>query len=180
LALPEGYDGGPIRVDPDHATDRQKVAGFDQGSRARPASRAMSWLRAIILIAITSCSGPAKHPTLVIAETRAYNEQTAHGEARVFMTPSPHTRLAAARAWLAIAEALSATPAGAYQAAVRGVQELGPDYAGRHVRDETTTKELFAKEDFEAGREAHAAEVMMRILGSRIKMYARKYASEVE
>ncbi|HSD91215.1 MAG TPA: hypothetical protein VLB44_27015 [Kofleriaceae bacterium] len=29
-ALPEGYDGGPIRVDADHATDRQKVAGFDQ------------------------------------------------------------------------------------------------------------------------------------------------------
>jgi len=29
-AYPEGYDGGPIRVDPDHASDRQKVAGFDQ------------------------------------------------------------------------------------------------------------------------------------------------------
>lgn len=27
---PDGYDGGPIRVDADHTNDRQKVAGFDQ------------------------------------------------------------------------------------------------------------------------------------------------------
>ena len=140
----------------------------------------MSWFRVAACLVVVSCSSPAKHPTLVIAETRTYNEQTARGEARVFQTPSPHARLAAARAWLTIAAALSATPAGAYQAAVRGTTELGPDYAGRGVRDETTTNEVFAKHDFETGKEADAAEVMVRILRSRIAMYARRYASEVE
>jgi hypothetical protein len=30
IGLPEGYDGGPIRIDEDHASDRQKIDGFDQ------------------------------------------------------------------------------------------------------------------------------------------------------
>ncbi|NVB78895.1 MAG: hypothetical protein HOV81_10905 [Kofleriaceae bacterium] len=29
-ALPEGYDDGPIRIDEDHASDRSKMAAFDQ------------------------------------------------------------------------------------------------------------------------------------------------------
>ena len=127
-----------------------------------------------------ACSAPAKHPTLVIAETRTYNEQTANGEARVFKTPSPHARLAAARAWLTIAAALSATPAGAYQAAVRGTTELGPDYAGKGVRDETHVKEMGAKDEFDAGHENVAANLMVRVLRSRIAMYQQRYATEVE
>ncbi|HSD91213.1 MAG TPA: hypothetical protein VLB44_27005 [Kofleriaceae bacterium] len=121
-----------------------------------------------------------KRPTLVIVETRAYNEQTAKGEARVFQTPSPHARLAGARAWLTIAEALSTTPAGAYQAAGRGAAELGPDYAGKGVRDETHMKEMGAKDEFDAGREKVAADLMLRVLRSRIAMYQQRYATEVE
>jgi hypothetical protein len=139
----------------------------------------MSW-RHLVLAFTLACSSPAKHPTLVIAETRTYFGQTARGEARVFQTPSSHARLAGARAWLAIAEAVGSTAAGRYQAAVRGAIELGPDYAGKGVRDETHVKEMGAKYEFDAGHEESAADVMVRVLRSRIAMYRHRYTTEVE
>jgi hypothetical protein len=116
----------------------------------------------------------------VISESRSLNERTAVGQARVFSTPSVHSRLAGARAWLAIARALRATPAGAYQAALRGVTELGTDYAKPVVRDHTIEDEWFAKEDFEQQKDEDAAELMIEVLDHRIKMYRRRYETEVE
>lgn len=132
------------------------------------------------VVLLAACSSGVKHPTIVISEDRTYAERTEHGEARVFATPSPHARLAGARAWLLVAESLSGTPADAYEAAVRGAKELGPDYAGRGVREETHLKEWSAQEKFEKQDFASAAELMIRVLRNRIAMYENKYSSEVE
>ena len=140
----------------------------------------MIWLRSLAIIALFACSSGVKHPTSVITETRTWNDHTERGEARVFATPSPHSRLAGARAWLAIALSLTASPADAYEAALRGANELGPDYAGRGVREETHLREWWAKEEFEDKKFDSAAELMIRVLRSRIKMYERKHKAEVE
>ena len=137
----------------------------------------MRWL--FLLLFVIACSSSVRYPTLVIVETRTYNGQTARGEASVIAAGSPHTRLAAARAWLAIAEKLSSTSADAYQAAVRGASELGPDYAARGVREETHVKELAATYEFDAGNDQRAADLMLRVLRSRIAMYQHRYAAEV-
>lgn len=138
-------------------------------------------LRLAVLLALASCSHPApKHPTVTISESRSLNERTAVGQARVFATPSVHSRLAGARAWLAIAKALVPTPAGAYQAALRGVTELGPDYAALHVREHTLEDEWLAKELFEKQKDEDAAELMIDVLDHRIKLYRRRYEAEVE
>jgi hypothetical protein len=134
----------------------------------------------LVALFVASCSAPVKQPTVVIVESRSFNDASARGEAKVFATPSPHTKLAAARAWLVVAEALMPTPDASYQAALRGTTELGPDYAGRHVRDDSNLTELSAQEAFAEGRDDSAAGLMVRVLRSRIKMYVRKYASEVE
>lgn len=132
------------------------------------------------VVLLAACSSGVKHPTIVISEARTYAERTERGEARVFSAPSLHTRLAGARAWLSIAESLSGAPADAYEAALRGTKELGPDYATPGVREETHLKEWSAQEYFEKQEFASAAELMIRVLRSRISMYARKYESEVE
>jgi hypothetical protein len=129
---------------------------------------------------LTACSSAVKHPTVVITENRTYGEHTEHGEARVFTSPSPHSRLAGARAWLALAVALASSPADAYAAADRGVAELGPDYAGRGVKEETSLKERGAREYFEEQKFDAAAEWMLLVLRHRIAMYERKYKAEVE
>src|SRR5690349_3379394 len=75
---------------------------------------------------LAACSSSAKHPTIILSEARAYAGRTEHAEARVFDERSPHVRLAGARAWLLVAEALAATPAGAYEAAVRAPRTSAP------------------------------------------------------
>jgi hypothetical protein len=132
------------------------------------------------VVLLAACSSGVNHPTIVISEARTYAERTEHGNARVFSEPSPHVRLAGARAWLLVAEALSGTPAQAYEAAVRGAKELGPDYAARGTREETHLKEWSAQEKFDKQEFASAAELMIRVLRSRISMYEQKYSTEVE
>ncbi|NVB78893.1 MAG: hypothetical protein HOV81_10895 [Kofleriaceae bacterium] len=128
-----------------------------------------------------SCAAvPARRPTVIISERREINERAAVGQARVFAAPSPHNRLAGARAWLAIAKALVEEPSGAYRAALRGVTELGTDYAKAVVRDHTIEDEWFAKQDFEQRKDEGAAELMIGVLDHRIKMYRRRYEAEVE
>jgi hypothetical protein len=138
-------------------------------------------IRIVACVALlAACSLSAKHPTIVLSEARTYAGRTEQGEAHVFDARSPHARLAGARAWLSVAEALSAAPADAYEAAVRGAKELGPDYAARGVREETHLKEWSAQEQAEKDDFASAAELMIRVLRSRISMYEQKYNSEVE
>ena len=134
----------------------------------------------VYVVLLGACSSGVKHPTIVISETRTYAERTEQGEARVFDARSPHARLAGARAWLSVAEALSAAPADAYEAAVRGAKELGPDYAARGVREETHLEEWSAHEQAEKHDYASAAELAIRVLRSRISMYEQKYKSELE
>lgn len=98
----------------------------------------------------------------------------------MFATRSPHARLAAARAWLMISVALSSTPADAYQAAAGGVSELGTNYAASGVYEETHVKEMTAQYAHKTGRDQLAAEIMVRVLRSRIAMYQHRYATEVE
>lgn len=133
-----------------------------------------------ILVLCLACSLPTRRPALVVTATRNYCNRTARGEARVFAAGSVHTRLAAARAWLAMAVAFSPAPVCAYQAAIRGAHELGPDYAARGVREETRVKEMTAMDEHAAGRDQLAAHLMVSVLRSRIAMYERRYAAEVD
>ncbi|NVB78892.1 MAG: hypothetical protein HOV81_10890 [Kofleriaceae bacterium] len=140
----------------------------------------MRLISILVLASVLSCAAEPRHPTLIISERRELNERAAVGQARVFSTPSVHSRLAGARAWLAIAKALMAMPAGAYQAARRGIAELGDDYAGPRVRDDTGQRKRFAENRFELQHDEAAAENMTDVLLVRIKMYERRYRAEVE
>lgn len=79
-------------------------------------------------------------------------------------------RIAAARAWLAVARAamaVGARPQG-FEAARRGVEELGDGYAvGSDVEDDTSLKLLAAEQANDEGAE-HAPTAMMRVLEDRI------------
>lgn len=138
----------------------------------------MKWI--CLLMLGLACSLAARRPTYVVRETRIYNRQVAWGEARVFTAQSSHSRLAGARAWLVIAMALASTPADAYQAAARGVSELGSNYAASGVYEETHVKKMTATYEHEMGHDPLAAELMVRVLRSRIAMYPQRYAAEVE
>lgn len=135
-----------------------------------------------LIVLLAACSHPATPPSYPVSVTRSYNEASASGDmiAHSEAAKVTHQKLAAARAWLAIANMLAPTPAGAYQAAVQGIKELGEDYAKPGTMDETNVKRMLAERTFSEGDDQRAAEIMTSILGSRIRMYARRYQADVE
>jgi hypothetical protein len=139
-------------------------------------------MRRLVLLFVLACSHPAPPPSYPVSVSRSYNDVTQSGEmvAHTEAAKTTHARLAAARAWLAIANALAATPAGSYQAASQGIKELGEDYAKPGTMDETNVKRKLAEQKFSEGDDQLAAEIMTGILGSRIRMYVRRYQPDVE
>lgn len=116
--------------------------------------------------------------------TRTQATYSATGEIITTDAPSvtmtaPHVRLAAARAWHAIASEALATDANASVAAARaGLDELGKDYRPeRGVRDDTTLLIGNADDQLAAGKAEGAARDLMGALASRMKLYVMRYPS---
>ncbi len=88
-----------------------------------------------------------------------------------------------ARAWLAIGASL-VEPAAAYEAARRGIEELGAEYRGipgpRHIMDDTGHSILLAKMAVEQGDHADAAERMTTVLRWRVAAYVRGFKGAIE
>jgi len=91
--------------------------------------------------------------------------------------------VAAGRAWLAIAAALADDPAAAYEAAQRGIADLGTDYRGakgHHIMDDSGNTIVLAKMAAEKGDHAGAAQTLTKVLNDRVALYLRAYAGSVE
>lgn len=93
---------------------------------------------------------------------------------------SPLVRVAAARAWLEIADRLKTEPHQAYVAARRGVDELGQLYLEKRVLDDTGNYLLGAEDAAQRGNEAGAVITVEKVIRSRIALYVRGYRGLVE
>jgi hypothetical protein len=92
--------------------------------------------------------------------------------------------VAKGRAWLAIAGELTEAPA-AYDAALRGLEELGTDYRsakgkGKHIIDDSGQSLRLAKISADKGDHAVAAAEVMNVLRERIRIYVRVSDGAVE
>ena len=169
-------------------------------------------LRVIVLVlAAMGCSSPAMAPktapgqvvisgdatfrtregdAIDVSVKRTFYEHEAIGTATLHgmtLEAAEHSRLvgvATARAWLSIRTALAADPRAAYEAARRGIDELGTEYRGakgtRHIIDDTGNGILLAKMAMQKGDDVGAAEQMTKVLQDRIAIYLRTFAGFVE
>lgn len=160
-------------------------------------------MRALLCLAVVACSPPARAPraeqlvavgdttfhmrsdgSVDVTVTRASGD--ARGPGRVTLVhgdldearQSPHLRLAGARAWLGIAERLAGTPLLAYQAAHRGIDELGAEYARRGTADDTGSFILLAGTVIDTAP-ARAAALVVGVLTERIRLYVRRHHPRV-
>ena len=87
---------------------------------------------------------------------------------------APDPRVDAAQRWLGTSrQRLDAGAVDEALAAARsGIAELGNDYAGPDVDDDTELKALAAEDQLEQGNPAAAATLLQRVLESRIAMVA--------
>jgi hypothetical protein len=92
-----------------------------------------------------------------------------------------HTRLAAARAWLAVGQELQArgAAADAIAAARAGIDELGYGYAPPEAIDDTSLKIGAAEDLIDKGRVDNAATTLLRVVETRIALYLTRYADVV-
>ncbi|NVB82336.1 MAG: hypothetical protein HOV81_28410 [Kofleriaceae bacterium] len=97
---------------------------------------------------------------------------------------SPLVGVAAGRAWLSLEHALTSEPAAAYEAARKGVDELGTAYRmkreGKHVIDDTGSTLKLAEMSAAQGDLGRAAAQTADVLASRIEMYLRVFKGSVE
>src|SRR5262249_49020154 len=93
----------------------------------------------------------------------------------------PHVALAGARAWLALGTEKLATKRieDAVYCARAGLSELGTDYAPQNVEDDTDLKLHAAEELVKTGRAENGAAMMLRMLSTRIQLYAQRYAADI-
>lgn len=115
----------------------------------------------------------------LIRACRSAGGETAEGSVlvRAGAAPDPthpHARLAGARAWLALAESFEGRTrwADAAASARSGLDELGHEYAGPGVEDDTPLNVLSAEEMLAEGRTADGASGLLEILHERLGLYA--------
>jgi len=96
-------------------------------------------------------------------------------------SPPAHLRLAGARAWLALGQRFQSRSRWqeAIASARAGLAEIGSDYAGPDVDDETDLKLLAAEDRLAQGHASDAAAVMLRVLGDRLSLYASLHHQDV-
>lgn len=87
---------------------------------------------------------------------------------------SSHLPLAPSQDWLALGKAKLATKdvEGAIACAQAGLEELGSAYMVPLIRDDTEIKLLVAEERLQEGHLEDGAQMMLRILESRLLLYA--------
>ena len=121
---------------------------------------------------------------VVVRVERSYMGRTATGMAKVRTlpgSPAGHQRLAGSRAWLALGLEFLKTPdpEAAIHCARAGLAELGDDYTDPQTVDDTDMKILAAQERIKKGFAADGATVMLRMLETRTKLYAKLHEAEV-
>lgn len=115
---------------------------------------------------------------IVQAEERPFSAQTTVMRRQKTMpdrVKPPHVVLDTSREWLALSSAALATKdhGSAIAYAQAGLSELGSHYAPILVRDDTQIKLIVASEQIEKGRLEQGAEIMLRILKSRLLLYTQ-------
>jgi len=125
--------------------------------------------------------------TWIIRASRGYNKESAIGQvlikaqARPNPSSSPYIMYAGARAWLELGNQLLAggEATGATHCAQSGVAELGDDYAGDDVIDDTGLKIHAAEELIEEGRSIDGARLFLKMLQIRTDLYKKLHKNEV-
>lgn len=117
-------------------------------------------------------------------ERQATGAATLHGMTLEEARTSVLVSVAKGRAWLAIATQLSEASA-TYDAAMRGLDELGLEYRnvkrrGKYVTDDSGQTVLLAKISADKGDYARAAASVMDVLRERIRIYVRVFDGAVE
>lgn len=161
-------------------------------------------MRALLCLAIVACSQPARAPRadqivmvddktfhvraggdVEVTVTRAFGDTRGSGSVTLVRADldgarrSPHLRVAGARAWLDIAKTLTGRPQLAYQAAHRGIDELGTEYARRGLVDDTGNFVLMARTEIDSNP-PHAASLVLRVLATRIRLYLQRHHPRVQ
>jgi hypothetical protein len=165
-------------------------------------------MRLLLLVLLSACSAPAKpamHPnaeSVSVVDDAVYRVEpdgtisvvvhvnfeglTAPGTVRFWgadLTTAPtskHLRYARARGWQALAE-LAKTPTVAFDAAVRGVNEIEGAYSIRGLHDDSSRTLRMLQAQREAGAE-HIDEVAARakqILARKLQHYAKAWRPEL-
>lgn len=125
--------------------------------------------------------------TWTIEMTRVLGAQRASGRVIVAIAPTatntaPHSALASAEAWLAVAgNALNAGASNDAVNAVRcGIAELGDNYRPKGIKDDTGIHLLDAYSTIAGGRTTDGAKELVAILRTRIALYFKRYEGEVQ
>ncbi len=98
------------------------------------------------------------------------------------LAQSPHLRFAGARAWYALAVRLVQTqPRHAYDAALKGIDELSVYYLDGHIRDDSISDLHRAASLLERTdpAEADAAQLVMATLRSRLRIYTYTWRRDI-
>jgi len=90
-------------------------------------------------------------------------------------------RVAGARAWLAIVQAVGSDPSRRYLAAQHAVDELGTEYrkAGPNIIDDTDKHLQIAHFYAERGDQAAAADELVRVVQARLGLYQRYFQDQL-
>ena len=156
-------------------------------------------IAAVITTAALGCGGtPERVPRFDISVRKDHAGHVGVGHATLLgeaakteRDSSPHRRLAAARAWLALAEELEeleelealealAQFADAYAAALNGIAELGDEYRTRTLKDDTSLALKIAEREAADGAHDTAARGAITVLDERVQLYARKFRGIAE
>ena len=130
-----------------------------------------------------------EHNAIEVTVKRSFRTHDATGTAILHgltLDEAQHAALvgvAAARAWLTIEAALASDPTAAYEAAQRGIADLGTDYRsakGHHIMDDSGNTIVNAKVSAEKGDLAGAAQTMTKVLNDRVALYLRAFDGAVE
>ncbi len=121
---------------------------------------------------------------VVVRAEHSYKGQSATAVVKVWTAPgrpAGHQQLAGSRAWLALGQEFlkHQDPEAAIYCARAGLAELGDDYTDPQTVDDTGMKLLAAQERIKKGFAADGATVMLRMLETRTKLYAKLHAAEV-
>jgi hypothetical protein len=122
-----------------------------------------------------------------IVVERTHRGLFATGAVLLRQAPTPdgsselHMALAGSRAWLDLAEQCYGMREWecAVACSYAGIEELGQEYAARVAIEDSELYLGYAKEQLQKGNNHSAATMMLRILSSRVQMYAKLHADTI-
>lgn len=121
------------------------------------------------------------HPTQRVTRSHKGKSASVDAAGKGSEDGSAHAGYSGSRAWLALGEQMldEGDYNGAIECAQKGLDELGDDYAGPEVDDDTDLKLAAARERIAQGHAADGAKVMLRTLKTRTNLYSDSHAEEI-